>query len=77
VYDGDVVIAGGSLGSAGVMLLPEGEYRVVLQSTPAVETMVRLAPRDGVKLMFEKRDARISPFEQREELPYTACRLAN
>ena len=77
VYNGDIEVAGGSLGSADVMLLPEGNYRVVLNSTPAVETMVRLAPRDGVTLVLEKRGGQISPFEQREELPYTACRLAN
>ena len=77
VYDGEREIAGGSLGSADVMLLPEGDYRVVLHSTPEVETMVRLAPRDGVSLMFEKRSGQISPFEQREQLPYTACRLGN
>lgn len=77
VFEGDYEVAGGSLGSADVMLLPEGDYRVVLHSTPAVETMVRLSPRDGVSLMFEKRGGQISPFEQREELPYTACRLGN
>lgn len=77
IYDGDVEVGGGSLGSADVMLLPEGEYRVVLHSSPAVETTVQLAPRDGVSVVFEKRSDTISSVEQREQLPYTACRVGN
>jgi len=75
VYQGDTEVAGGSLGSADVMLLPEGDYRVQLHSSPPVETTVRLSPRDSVKLFLEKRAGHVSPFEQREELPHTACTL--
>ena len=67
-------VASGSLGSAGIMLLPEGDYRVQLHSTPPVEALVSLAPRDGVTLTLEKSNGEIAPFEQREELPYTSCR---
>jgi hypothetical protein len=55
------------------MLLPEGDYRVRLHSSPPVEAEVRLNPRDSVKLMIEKRDGAISPYQQREELPHTSC----
>ena len=55
------------------MLLPEGEYRVRLDSTPPVEAMVSLAPRDGVTLTLEKNNGTISPFEKRDQLPYTSC----
>ena len=71
VYRGNVEVAGGSLGSAGVMLLPEGDYRVQLHSSPPVEAPVRLAPRDSVTLTLEKSGGVISPFQQRSELPYT------
>ena len=73
VYRDNVEVASGSLGSAGVMLLPEGEYRVKLHSSPPVEAEVRLAPRDSVTLTLEKRGGVVSSFEQREELPHTTC----
>jgi len=45
-------VASGSLGSADVMLLPEGDYRVQLHSSPSVEAQVRLAtlPLDRARL---------------------------
>ena len=76
VYRGDTEVAGGSLGSSGVMVLPEGEYRVQLHSSPAVEAMVSLAPRDSVTLTLEKSGGVVSPFEQRTELPHTSCESA-
>jgi Mg-chelatase subunit ChlD len=73
VYRDNVEVASGSLGSAGVMLLPEGDYRVKLHSSPPVEAEVRLDPRDSVTLTLEKRGGVVSSFEQREELPHTTC----
>ncbi len=73
VYRGNIEVAGGSLGSADVMLLPEGDYRVQLHSSPPVEAQVRLAPRDSVTLTLEKSGGVISPFQRRSELPYTSC----
>jgi hypothetical protein len=67
VYQGSTEVASGSLGSADVMLLPEGDYRV------QVEAQVRLAPRDSVTLTLEKSGGVVSPFEQRDELPHTTC----
>ena len=73
VYQGSTEVASGSLGSAGVMLLPEGDYRVQLHSSPPVETEVRLAPRDSVTLTLQKSGGVVSYFEQRDELPHTTC----
>ncbi len=73
VYQGSTEVASGSLGSAGVMLLPEGDYRVQLHSSPPVEAQVRLAPRDSVTLTLQKSGGVVSPFEQRDELPHTTC----
>ena len=77
VYQGNTEVASGSLGSAGVMLLPQGEYRVQLHSSPPVETRVSLAARDSVTLMLEKSGGVVSPSEQRDELPHTTCESAN
>ena len=73
VYQGSTEVAGGSLGSAGVMLLPGGEYRVQLHSSPPVEARVNLEPRDSLMLTLDKRGSIVSPVEQRSELPYTTC----
>jgi len=73
VYHGSAEVASGSLGSAGVMLLPQGDYRVKLHSSPPVETEVSLAARDSVTLTLEKSRGVISPIEQRDELPHTTC----
>jgi len=55
------------------MLLPEGEYRVQLHSSPPVETYVNLAPRDQLTLTLEKRGDQVTPVEQRGQLPPTSC----
>ncbi len=73
VYKGSLEVASGSLGSADVMLLPEGDYRVQLHSSPPVEAEFHLAPRDQLTLTLEKRGGTVSPFEQRGELPHTTC----
>ncbi len=73
VYRGVTEVASGSLGSADVMLLPEGEYRVEFHSSPPVEATVRLAPRDQLTLALEKFGNEVSPVEQRGQLAHTAC----
>jgi len=73
VYQGSTEVASGSLGSAGVMLLPAGEYRVQLHSSPPVETLVNLAPRDSLSLTLDRRGGVVSPVERRSELPHTTC----
>jgi len=73
VYHGDTEVASGSLGSADIMLLPEGDYRVQLHSSPPVEAYVSLAPRDQVTLTLEKRGDSVTPIQQRGSLPHTTC----
>jgi Ca-activated chloride channel family protein len=73
VYQGSTEVASGSLGSAGVMLLPAGEYRVQLHSSPPVEARVNLAPRDSLALTLDRRGGVVSPVERRSELPHTTC----
>jgi len=73
VYKGNTEVASGSLGSADVMLLPEGDYRVQLHSSPPVEANVSLAPRDQLTLTLEKHGDQVTPREQRGRLPHTTC----
>ena len=73
VYQGDTEVGSGSLGSASTMLLPEGEYRVELHSSPPVSTTVSLSPREQVTLNLEKRGADVVSREKRGSLPYLSC----
>jgi Mg-chelatase subunit ChlD len=73
VYQDGTEVANGSLGSDEVMFLPEGDYRVRLDSSPPQEARVTLDPRDKVTLMLEKRDGVVSQSERRGELPQMSC----
>ena len=73
VYDGYTEVASGSLGSSDIFLLPEGDYRVELHSSPPVEANVRLSPRDQVLLTLEKRGVEVMSRERRGTLPHTSC----
>ena len=73
VYQGNTEVASGSLGSAGTMLLPEGEYRVQLHSSPPAEATVSLAPREQVTLTLEKRGADVMTRERRGQLRHMSC----
>jgi hypothetical protein len=73
VYQGSEEVASGALGSADPMLLPEGEYRVVLHSSPPVETTVSLSPRESVMLSLEKRGDTVETSERRGIGPHMSC----
>jgi hypothetical protein len=73
VYQGNTQVTTGSLGSTDMMLLPEGDYRVQLHSSPPVEANVTLAPRDQVTLTLEKRDTEVMARERRGVLPHMSC----
>ena len=73
VFKGSTEIANGSLGSGETILLPEGDYRVKLDSQPPKETQISLDSRDGLTLTLAREGDRISTSERRAELPYTSC----
>jgi Mg-chelatase subunit ChlD len=73
VLKGDLVVADGTLGSNESLLLPQGDYRVQLDSSPPQEMQIRLAPRDQLTLTLEKQDGVVSHFESRNRLDYTSC----
>jgi hypothetical protein len=73
VYRDNTEVGNGSLGSDDVLLLPEGDYRVRLHSSPPVDTQVSLGPREKTMLTLEKRGGSVLPFKQVDELPHTSC----
>ena len=73
VFDGDTVVANGSLGSDEQLLLPEGDYRVQLDSVPPHQVEISLAPRDDLTLMLEKQAGAVLHSERRDRVEYIAC----
>ena len=73
VYRDDTVIDSGSLGSSKPMILPEGDYRVVLHSSPPREVDITLAPRDRLTLTLEKMGDYVSHAEHREAVEHQSC----
>ncbi len=73
IFNGDTVVAGGSLGSDETLYLPEGDYRVELHTTPPRVVPISLAPRDQLTLTLEKRGGVVSHSEHRSQLAHTSC----
>ena len=73
VFKGNTEVASGSLGSGESTYLPEGDYRVVLNSSPPRHVRVRLAPRDNVTVTLEKVGNAVSHLEQRGQMEYRSC----
>ena len=73
VYYQGSVVANGSLGSNEPIVLPAGDYKVVLESSPPREVDVTLAPRDRLTLTMEKQGDYVSPVENREVVEHQPC----
>ena len=73
VFNGNTEVAIGSLGSEESLILPGGEYRIQLESSPPQEVQISLAPRDQLTLTLEKQEGVVSHFERRDQLEYTSC----
>ena len=73
VFKGDIVVANGSLGSNEPLFLPEGDYRVQLDSAPPQEVQISLAPSEQLTLTLEKQEGVVSHFQRRDRLQYTSC----
>lgn len=73
VFKGDIEVGAGSLGENEPMLLPEGEYRVQLDSSPPRQMPVSLAAGGKLTLTMEKRDGFVSHFERRDSIPHSSC----
>jgi len=73
VFKGSTEVARGSLGSTEPLLLPEGDYRVELYSTPPHIVQISLAPRDRMTLTLQKDGGQVSHSERLGRLPHTSC----
>ena len=73
VFKGSIEVASGSLGSDERLFLPEGEYRVELDSSPPKSVQISLAPRDQLKLTLQKEKDVVSHFERRARMEHRSC----
>lgn len=73
VFKSGTEIANGSLGSDEPLYLPEGNYRVELDSTPPQNVSISLEPRDRLTLTLEKEGDMVSHFERRDRMQYRSC----
>jgi len=73
VFKGNIEVANGSLGSDELLYLPEGEYRVELDSSPPQNVQISLAPSDQLTLTLEKKAGFVSHFERRDRIEHRSC----
>ncbi len=73
VYYQGSVVANGSLGSNESIVLPAGDYKVVLDSSPPREVNISLAPRDRLTVTLEKQGDYVTHAEQREVVEHQSC----
>ena len=73
VFKGSTEVANGSLGSDETLFLPEGDYRVVLDSSPPQNVQISLASRDKLKLTLEKEGDFVSHSERRDSMQHRSC----
>ncbi len=73
VLQGETVVAESQLGSDEQFFLPEGRYRIELDSVPPQAVDLSLAPRDALTLTLAKTDGAFSHSEHRALLEPTSC----
>jgi len=73
VFKGGIEVANGSLGSDKAMYLPEGDYRVELDSSPPQTVRISLAARDQLTLTLKKEGEFVSHDERRGLMEHRSC----
>jgi Mg-chelatase subunit ChlD len=73
VFRGQTVVGHGALGDARPMLLPEGDYRLRLDSAPPREVLLTLEREEGLTLVLERKETTVSYVVERGRADYTPC----
>ena len=73
VFKGSTEVANGSLGSDKPIFLPEGDYRVELDSSPPKNVRISLRSRDRLTLTLKKEGGFVSHSERRDRIPHRSC----
>jgi hypothetical protein len=73
VYSGNTLVANSTLGSGELMLLPEGEYRVRVNSSTPYDMQVSLVLGEITTMTLEKKEGVVSHSERRRQVGYRPC----
>jgi Mg-chelatase subunit ChlD len=73
VFRGESLVADGALGDDRAILLPEGDYRVRLDSAPPRQVPVTLSREEGSTLVLERKRSAVTYVVQRGPADYTPC----
>jgi Mg-chelatase subunit ChlD len=73
VFRGQAVVAQGALGDDHALQLPEGDYRVRLDSAPPHEVPLSLAREEALTLVLEREEGSVSHLVQRGPADYAPC----
>ncbi len=73
VFKGSTEVANGSLGSDEPLFLPEGEYRIELDSSPPQNVQISLVPGERLTLTLEKQRDFVSHSERRDRIEHRSC----
>ena len=73
VFKDGTKVANGFLGSDEPLFLPEGDYRVELDSSPPQNVQIRLAPSDQLTLTLEKKGGSVSHVERHNQMEHRSC----
>ena len=73
IFRGDEPVAQGSLGSSDRILLPAGDYRVQLDSSPPHTTTVSLATEENLTVVLRRDAAEVVETRARAPIEYLAC----
>ena len=77
VYNGPTVVATGALGSGEPILLPDGDYRIQVNSSPQYQVPVSLVAGEQVVVTLEKKEGVVYHAQQRHQAGYTPCTQIN
>lgn len=73
VFKGSSEVANGFLGSHEPLFLPDGDYRIELDSSPPQNVQISLTPGDQLTLTLEKQGDFVSHFERRDRIEHRSC----
>lgn len=73
IFSGMTVVASSTLGSPAPIMLPEGEYRVQVNSSPPYEVWVNLVPGESVTMTLENNEGFVSHSAQHSRVGYMPC----
>jgi hypothetical protein len=68
-----MMVGDSAIGSGEPVLLPGGEYRVRLNSSPPLEVQLKLVAGEKMTMTFEKKNGTVFHSKQHRQVGYIPC----